>query len=287
MFVYPHTNPFTIKSHRLFEDDQPVRFLRSPHQSDEFTPRGIILHDTAGRLEKGSAVDWFLHSEARASAHLTVERDGSVTQQVGFDRRAWHAGKSSYRGESNVNAFAFGIEMVNLGKCVKLRDNSLQPWFKAQFRDGVNGLSFAPASTRSHGKGWWLDYTEAQLNTVHALCAALAAKYDLSFLAGHFEISPGRKVDPNPLFPLKELRACLFGEGNDPTTPTLTASAHLRRWPSYEDNVIAVLEKGTRVEIIRSGRFNALGHFELWHLVDTGTQEGWVHGDLLNTDWFE
>ncbi|SNY92432.1 N-acetylmuramoyl-L-alanine amidase [Cohaesibacter sp. ES.047] len=278
------SNPFSIKSHRLYEDDLPVRFLRSPHQSGDFAPRGIILHDTAGRLEKGSAVDWFLQPEARASAHITVERDGSVTQQVGFDRRAWHAGKSSYRGEQNVNAFAFGIEMVNLGKCVKLRDNSLQPWFKASYRDGVNGLSFAHVATRYHGKGWWLDYTEAQILTVTALCSTLAEKYDLTFLAGHFEISPGRKTDPNPLFPLQGLRAHLFGEGDAADAPVLLAEANLRRWPSYHDNIIMVLDKGEPVQVIREGRFNTLGHFEHWYLVDTGNQQGWVQGDLLAVD---
>ncbi|WP_114009866.1 N-acetylmuramoyl-L-alanine amidase [Cohaesibacter intestini] len=275
-------NPYTIRNHRLFHLGNPIRFLRSPNQSADFAPRGIILHDTAGRLEKGHAVNWFLKAEARASAHLTIERDGSVTQQVGFDRRAWHTGKSHYRDMDNVNAFAFGIELVNVGKCVKLRDSHLQSWFKERYRDGADGLSFAFASSKAHGKGWWLDYTEAQLRTLTALCQVLIARYDLSFVAGHWEISPGRKIDPNPLFPLQNLRTTLFGEKDDQAGPLLMADANLRRWPSYHDNIIKVLAKGASIHIIRSGTYNALGHPEIWHLVEADGQQGWLHHSLVD-----
>lgn len=284
MSEFIRINPFTIRRHRLFKDGQPIAFIRSANQSAGFAPRGIILHDTAGRLEPGHAVNWFLQGEARASAHLTVERDGSVTQQVGFERRAWHAGKSSHRGERDVNAFAFGIEMVNLGKCVKLRDGHLQPWFKALYRDGANGLKFAFANSKAHGKGWWLDYTQAQIETVTGLCQTLTEKYDLSFIAGHWEVSPGRKIDPSPLFPLECLRAKLFGEQQDNNGPMLRVDGNLRRWPSYHDNIIKVLPKGSPIQIIRSGTYSPLGNPEVWHLVETSDQQGWLHHSLIDLD---
>ncbi|WP_321338602.1 N-acetylmuramoyl-L-alanine amidase [uncultured Cohaesibacter sp.] len=281
--IVPHS-AYSIRNHMLCADGAPVPFARSPNQSGEFAPRGIILHDTAGRLEKGNAVDWFLRPEAKASAHLTIERDGSVTQQVAFNRRAWHAGKSSYRGEEGVNAFAFGIEMVNLGKCNKLRDGSIQPWFKGDYRDGTDGLHFAFAASRAHGKGWWLDYTAAQIRTVAAIAHSLIDKYALSFIAGHWEIAPGRKIDPNPLFPLDALRNALLGAEGEQGAPMVIADANLRRWPSYADNVIQVLEKGTALSIIRSGNFKPLGNAELWHLVETGNQQGWINGSLVALD---
>nr|WP_321462706.1 N-acetylmuramoyl-L-alanine amidase [uncultured Cohaesibacter sp.] len=284
MFDITPDNPFTIRNHSLCANDEPVPFSRSPNQSAAFAPRGIILHDTAGRLDKGNAVNWFLRPEAKASAHLTVERDGSVTQQVAFNRCAWHAGKSSYHGERGVNQFAFGIEMVNLGKCNKLRDGSIQPWFKGDYRDGTDGLHFAFAATRAHGKGWWLDYTAAQIRTVSAICQALIGKYDLSFIAGHWEISPGRKIDPNPLFPLDALRGALLGETEKAGGPTLLADANLRRWPSYADNVIRVLKKGTSLDIIRTGSYKPLGQSEIWHLVAVGDQQGWINGALVDPD---
>ena len=273
---------FTIRNHRLFYGEDAMPFARSPHQSAGFAPRGIILHDTAGRLAKGNSVAWFLNPAARTSAHLTVERDGSVTQQVSFDRRAWHAGRSSYRGKSDVNGFAFGIEIVNPGKCSKLRSGLFQPWFKAQYREGQDGLHFSFASTREHGKGWWLDYSPQQIETVGALCQALIAKYDLDFIAGHWEIAPGRKIDPNPLFPLEAMRTKLFGEGEGAGEQPITrVDANLRRWPSYADNVIAVIDKGSPLAIIRSGTYSALGHPELWHLVDAGTQQGWMLASMI------
>nr|WP_321458126.1 N-acetylmuramoyl-L-alanine amidase [uncultured Cohaesibacter sp.] len=282
MFDPSASQAFTISNHCLLRDGEPVPFERSPNQSAGFAPEGIILHDTAGRLDKGNAVNWFLKPEAKASAHLTVERDGSLTQQVAFNRRAWHAGKSSYRGKSNVNAFAFGIEMVNLGKCNKLRDGSIQPWFKGEYRDGIDGLHFAYLATKAHGKGWWLDYTAEQISTVTAVCQALIGKYDLSFIAGHWEISPGRKIDPNPMFPLDALRASLLGEDGEQEGPMLIANANLRRWPSYGDNVIKVIPKSTPLDIIRTGTFKPLGYPEIWHLVETGDQHGWINGSLIN-----
>ena len=281
--ISPHS-VYTIRNHMLYTNEAPVPFVRSPNQSGDFAPRGIILHDTAGRLEKGNAVNWFLKPEAKSSAHLTIERDGSVTQQVAFNRRAWHAGKSCYRGEEGVNAFAFGIEMVNLGRCNKLRDGSIQPWFKGDYRDGTDGLHFAFAASRAHGKGWWLDYSAAQIRTVTAIAQSLIEKYQLSFIAGHWEIAPGRKIDPNPLFPLEPLRNALLGAKGEQGGPMVIADANLRRWPSYADNVIRVLEKGTPLTIIRSGHYKPLGHAELWHLVDAGDQQGWVNGTLIDLD---
>nr|WP_321982086.1 N-acetylmuramoyl-L-alanine amidase [uncultured Cohaesibacter sp.] len=284
MFDISPQSAYTIRNHMLYTNEAPVAFERSPNQSGDFAPRGIILHDTAGRLEKGNAVNWFLKPEAKASAHLTIERDGSVTQQVAFNRRAWHAGKSCYRGEEGVNAFAFGIEMVNLGRCNKLRDGSIQPWFKGDYRDGTDGLHFAFAASRAHGKGWWLDYTAAQIRTVTAIAQSLIEKYQLSFIAGHWEIAPGRKIDPNPLFPLEPLRNALLGAKGEQGGPMVIADANLRRWPSYADNVIRVLEKGTPLTIIRSGHYKPLGHAELWHLVEAGDQQGWVNGTLIDLD---
>ena len=78
-------------------------------QGGRLEPTLIVLHDTAGRLAKGSSVAWLCNPKAKASAHLVVERDGSVTQLAEFDPPvAWHAGQSSWRGRSGCNAFAIG-----------------------------------------------------------------------------------------------------------------------------------------------------------------------------------
>lgn len=268
---------FAIKDYRLNRDVEPVPFIRSPNQSDTFRPEGIILHDTAGRLIKGSSVNWFQSPDARSSAHFVVERDGSLTQMVLLNRCAWHAGTSSYHGRKNVNRFAFGIEIVNIGKCEKARDGSFIPWFKQPYRQGDQGQRFYYAETPNHGAGWWLDYTKAQIRTVTALCEFLVAFYKLDFITPHWTVSPGRKVDTNPLFPLEELRASAFDR-----RPCLHANANLRRWPSYNDNIIMVVPQGSKVDILRSGTYqHEQNEPELWHLVEFSGQQGWVHGSLI------
>ena len=107
---------FDIVNGRLTIAGKAAPFVRTPNQGGRLEPTLIVLHDTAGRLAKGSSVAWLCNPKAKASAHLVVERDGSVTQLVEFDRVAWHAGQSSWRGRSGCNAFAIGIEIVNPGK---------------------------------------------------------------------------------------------------------------------------------------------------------------------------
>src|SRR5262245_41877787 len=74
-------------------------------------PSLIILHDTAGRLDKHSSVNWFTSEDCNTSAHVVVERDGTLTQLVKFNTIAYHAGKSTWNGVPNCNRFAIGIEI--------------------------------------------------------------------------------------------------------------------------------------------------------------------------------
>ncbi|MEI8241222.1 MAG: N-acetylmuramoyl-L-alanine amidase, partial [Actinomycetota bacterium] len=41
--------------------------------------------------------------------------DGAITQMVGEELRAWHAGLSSWQGETDTNSRSIGIEIVNPG----------------------------------------------------------------------------------------------------------------------------------------------------------------------------
>jgi AmpD protein len=100
----------------------------------------------------------------RVSAHVLIRRDGALTQYVPFQRRAWHAGESSYAGRFACNDFSIGIEF-----------------------EGADDVAYA----------------EAQYASGAVLIAALCATYPtLSPLrvAGHSDIAPGRKTDPGPAF---------------------------------------------------------------------------------------
>jgi AmpD protein len=98
------------------------------------------------------------------SSHLCIARDGTLTQYVSFNERAWHAGASSYQGRSACNDFSIGIE---------LEGADTDPYEARQYR--------------------------ALADAVAALCAAYET-LSPERLAGHSDISPGRKTDPGPAF---------------------------------------------------------------------------------------
>ena len=97
----------------------------------------------------------------RVSAHFLIERDGGVTQFVSCADRAWHAGRSSFRGRARCNDFSIGIEL-----------------------EGTDFLPFA----------------DAQYAALAHLVPALAAAYPLAAARGHSEIATDRKTDPGPFF---------------------------------------------------------------------------------------
>lgn len=100
----------------------------------------------------------------RVAPHLLIDRRGDIVQFVAFDRGAWHAGQSSWRGRPSCNRFSLGIEL-----------------------EGTLATGF----------------TDAQYVALTEVCAALCAHYPSlspSAIVGHQEIAPGRKQDPGPYF---------------------------------------------------------------------------------------
>lgn len=110
----------------------------------------------------------------RVSSHFFIERGGALWQFVSADQRAWHAGRSHYRGRDACNDDAIGIEL-----------------------EGLEGLAFEPA----------------QYATLQALCAALLQRYPIAWIAGHEHIAPQRKGDPGAGFDWAQLSGALAGSG--------------------------------------------------------------------------
>jgi N-acetyl-anhydromuramyl-L-alanine amidase AmpD len=179
---------FTIENHVLPQAIwKPTR-----HVGGRIVPRVIILHDTAGRLDKFNSRDYLCNNPSQVSCHFVVEVDGTVSQLARCDVRTNHAGKSAFQGVENVNGFSIGIEIVNPGRLNKQGVS----WF------GVRYAGALAASSPAHKAGYWLPYADAQITAVLALIAALRAAYPtISAVKGHHDISPGRKEDPTPLFP--------------------------------------------------------------------------------------
>ncbi len=198
-----------IQDHRL--SGESVKWIASPRaQSARIEPSLIVLHDTAGALRTGSSVEWFKSPECKTSVHFVIERDGSIAQMVDCDRKADHAGESSWKGRKYCNGFSLGIEMVNPGKLKAPNDDGVcrPEGFKTLFPVGMFGI--VEAESKACGKGWWMPYTPAQLTALDELLRVLVETYpSITEIVGHHDVSPGRKIDPCPLMPWDRVRQAL------------------------------------------------------------------------------
>jgi N-acetylmuramoyl-L-alanine amidase len=279
---------YIVKNHRLHRDAMPVEFRATPNKGGTTVPTVIVLHDTAGRLDHESSVRWLCDKAAKASAHFVIGRGGEIVQLAPTDVATWHAGRSSWRGKPNVNGFSIGIEIVNPGIMQCTQAGEARAWFGQTFAFDEFGIE--ARSLPEHGSGLWMPYTAEQISAVIGICGALVAAYpSIADITTHWAISPGRKVDTNPLFPLEQVRGRVLGRADAPagdgTDAATTVGVNMRRWPSLADNVIRVLPAGSRVRTIRSGVFANGADVVRWFLVDAGTcGEGWVHGAYLALD---
>ncbi len=112
-------------------------------------------------------------ADLRVSSHLLIRRDGELVQYVPFSRRAWHAGKSCYRGRETCNDFSIGIEL-----------------------EGQDETPYEPAQYR-------------QLAGVIRILRAYYPDIGVQDVVGHADIAPGRKTDPGPAFDWAQLRTLL------------------------------------------------------------------------------
>lgn len=104
------------------------------------------------------------------SAHFFVERTGKLWQFVSCDDRAWHAGKSTWKGRENCNDFSIGIEL-----------------------EGCDTDAF----------------DTMQYETLNALLPAIAQQYPIKEWVGHSDIAPKRKTDPGECFEWARVKRCL------------------------------------------------------------------------------
>lgn len=135
------------------------------------SPDILVLHYT-GMQTGPEALARLRDAESKVSSHYLVEEDGRVFRLVPEERRAWHAGVSSWKGESDINGRSIGIEIVNPG----------------------------------HEFGY-RSFPEAQVAAVIDLVADIRTRWSIedSRIIGHSDVAPDRKQDPGELFPWKQL----------------------------------------------------------------------------------
>jgi len=268
----------------------------TPNRSGVLQPEVVVLHDTAGRLAGTGSVAWLRNPVAKASAHVVIGRDGKVWQLTPFTTKTWHAGKSSFKGRPSVNNFGIGIELVNPGKLQPHGSSQAKAWHGEVYGRSKYGIEHA--ETPYHGAGLWMPYTQAQVTTVLGILATLRGEYpSIKEATTHWFISPGRKIDTNPLFPLKYIQSRFEGrESNGPDANdasakvTLITGAEIRQWPSFfPENVLeTVREEDTEFQVVSHGVFEhkgpdsppcLQGTSSLWYKVrfGDGGSAGWVH----------
>jgi AmpD protein len=168
-----------IKNHRL----QDINFLESPNFNDRPLDEDIsllVIHSISLPPKKYDTdhIERFFLNELdfsshnfyknidgmKVSAHVLIKRNGEVIQFVPFDKRAWHAGVSSYKGKNDCNNFSIGIELEG-------SDDDI--------------------------------FEDIQYEKLSLITSLLITEYDLitkDNIKGHSDIAPERKTDPGVLF---------------------------------------------------------------------------------------
>ena len=168
-----------IKNHRL----QDINFLESPNFNDRPIDEDIsllVIHSISLPPKKYDTdhIERFFLNELdfsshnfyknidgmKVSAHVLIKRNGEVIQFVPFNKRAWHAGVSSYKGKNDCNNFSIGIELEG-------SDDDI--------------------------------FEDIQYEQLSLITSLLIAEYDLitkDNIKGHSDIAPERKTDPGVLF---------------------------------------------------------------------------------------
>jgi N-acetylmuramoyl-L-alanine amidase len=159
----------------LRPDSSVVAEVRpSPNHSERkngMSPDMILLHYT-GMRDNEAALRLLCTPQAEVSAHYVVMQDGYIVQLVAEARRAWHAGVSSWAGETDVNSCSIGIEIANPG--------------------------------HDHG---YPDFPKRQIAAVTALCRSIMTRHQVPAdrVLAHSDVAPTRKQDPGEKFPWKVL----------------------------------------------------------------------------------
>lgn len=143
------------------------KVIASPNCNDRLLPITMVVLHYTGMRTAGEALARLCDPSSQVSAHYLIDEDGTVTCMVPEDKRAWHAGKSYWRGVSDINSASIGIELVNPG----------------------HEFGYRP-------------FPEPQMDALLPLLADMMDRHDIprANVVGHSDVAPARKVDPGEYF---------------------------------------------------------------------------------------
>ncbi len=156
----------------------------------------LVLHYT-GMQDGPSAIEWLANPESGVSAHYVVTEDGQIIHMVSEENRAHHAGKSHWRGLTDVNSASIGVEIVNPG----------HEW------------GYRP-------------FPSEQMDALVPLVSEIVKTYSIEprNVVGHSDIAPARKQDPGELFDwqmLARLKLAVKRPSKNPVDPGWSDAAFL------------------------------------------------------------
>ena len=152
----------------------PVLDTTYTARSQESRVQFLVLHYTEGDFPSALKI----LTQGPVSSHYLVNIDPpTVYRLVDENRTAHHAGVSSWKGYTQINASSIGIEIVNR------------------------------AFTGTPDPSNWAEFPEAQMDVVMELVKDIVARHKIrpDRIVGHSDIAPQRKIDPGPKFPWKRL----------------------------------------------------------------------------------
>jgi N-acetyl-anhydromuramyl-L-alanine amidase AmpD len=162
----------------------------SPNHNERLRPiSALVLHYT-GMPTAAGALRQLTIAESQVSSHYFVDEDGTILQLVPEARRAWHAGRSYWAGEEDMNSASIGVEIVHPGH--------IDP----------------------------RPFPERQIEAVARLCCDICARNAIApaRVLGHSDIAIGRKIDPGEFFPWRTLAELGVGHFVEPV-PILGGAA--------------------------------------------------------------
>jgi N-acetylmuramoyl-L-alanine amidase len=139
----------------------------SPNFDERDQPISIVVLHYTGMTDGPSAIARLSDAGSGVSCHYLIAEDGQVLRMVDEAKRAWHAGRSYWRGVHNVNAASIGIEIVNPG----------------------HEFGYRP-------------FTSQQMDALVPLLADIVRRHEIPIanVVGHSDVAPTRKQDPGELF---------------------------------------------------------------------------------------
>ena len=130
-------------------------------------PIDILLLHYTGMTSCAEALARLCDRATKVSAHYLVDEDGTCYRLVPEERRAWHAGESSWAGARDINSCSIGVELANPG----------------------HEFGYRP-------------FPAAQMAALETLAKAILARRPIPphRVLGHADVAPLRKQDPGELF---------------------------------------------------------------------------------------